>query len=283
MPRFPMTRRTDAVLRACGALAAAALGLALAAPAAAQGRLEAQYEVTLAGLPIGKGAWVVDIGDDQFSSLVTGGTTGLLKMFGGGKGTGTLQGRIVGGQLQPSTYVSSVDYGKKNETIRISLAGGNVRESSIVPEPPVTPDRIPVTDAHRRNVVDPMTGSLLRVAGTGDPLGPEACRHTISIFDGRLRYDLKLEFKRMDNAATGKGYRGPVVVCAIYFSPVAGYVPDRPAIKYLVAQRGMEVWFAPIAGTRVLAPYRFMVPTPIGTGLVTATEFVSVQKTAKTN
>ena len=32
----------------------------------------------------------------------------------------------------------------------------------------VDPDRIVVTDAHRKNVFDPMTGSMLRVPGTAE-------------------------------------------------------------------------------------------------------------------
>ena len=54
-----------ATLRLHDGLWAAALALLLAVwlpagPAAAQGRLEARYEASLAGIPIGKGAWVID-------------------------------------------------------------------------------------------------------------------------------------------------------------------------------------------------------------------------------
>ena len=38
----------------------------------------------------------------------------------------------------------------------------------------------------------------------------------------------------------------------------------------------MEVWLAPVAGTRVLVPYRISIPTPIGVGVMQATQFVSV-------
>ncbi len=262
----------------CAGLAAQIL------PAAAQGRLEAEYEASLGALVIGKGAWVVDISDDQFTATVAAGTAGVLKSLGSGTGSGTSNGRVVSGQLIPVNYLSSVNYGTKNETIRITLDKGNVKDSSIEPEPPVHPDRIVVTEAHRRNVIDPMTGSLLRVDGSGDPLGPDACNNkTASIFDGRMRYDLKLAYKRTEQVKAEKGYRGPAVACGVFFTPVAGYVPDRYAIKYLAAQRDMEIWFAPIAGTRVLAPFRIVIPTPIGTGVIEATKFVSVQKTAKTN
>ena len=37
----------------------------------------------------------------------------------------------------------------------------------------------------------------------------------------------------------------------------------------------MEMWLAPIAGTRVLVPFRFSVPTPFGLGVLQATYFVA--------
>ena len=81
-----------------------------------------------------------------------------------------------------------------------------------------------------------------------------------------MRFDLRSEFKRMDIVKAEKGYQGPAVVCAVYFAPVSGYMPGRSAIKYLVALRDAEVWLAPIAGTRVLVPFRFSMPTPAGRG-----------------
>ena len=261
-------------LRRCALLAGLAL-FAAASPASAQGKLDARYEVTLAGIPVGKGSWVVDIADDQYSASASGGTAGLLQAFASGFGTGGSQGRIVGGVLLPQSYSATVNSSKKSETIRMSLAAGNIKEFTIEPEPPVDPDRIPVTDAHRRGVLDPMTGSLLRVPGTADPLSPEACRTGGAIFDGRMRYELKLDYKRMEHVKAEKGYSGPVVVCAVYFTPVAGYIPDRAAIKYLAAQRNIEAWFAPIAGTRVLVPFRMLIPTPLGIGMLEATQFVT--------
>jgi hypothetical protein len=67
----------------------------------------------------------------------------------------------------------------------------------------------------------------------------------------------------------------------VYFSPVAGYIPSRASIKYLSKQRDMEVWLAPIAGTRVLVPYRAQGPTPIGQAVLEAFEFVSVPIAAR--
>ena len=141
---------------------------------------------------------------------------------------------------------------------------------------------MPVTEAHRKGVTDPLSAVLIPVAGTGDVLTPDACKRKLAIFDGRQRADLDLVFKRMDKVKASTGYQGPVVVCQVLYNPVAGHRPERPAIKYLIAQRDMEIWLAPIAGTRVLVPFRFSVPTPFGAGVLQANYFVAAPKTAQT-
>jgi len=69
-------------------------------------------------------------------------------------------------------------------------------------------------------------------------------------------------------------------VCALYFVPISGYVPERPTIKYLIELRDAEVWMAPISGTRLLVPFRFSMPTPLGRGVLQATRFVSAAQPA---
>ncbi len=282
--RLPL--RTLPLLTMAGAAFIAALA-GMAAPARAQGKLEAKYEASLAGIPVGKGTWAIDIGEDQYSAAATGGTAGLLKAFSGGSGFGQAQGRVVAGTLSPTNYQATTTSAKKSEVIKMLIALGYVKEYSIEPEPSEDPERIKVTDAHRRNVIDPMTGSLLRVNGTGELLAPDSCRTGTAIFDGRMRYDIKLDYKRMEQVKAEKGYHGPAIVCAVYFTPIAGYVPDRAAIKYLAAQRNMEAWLVPVAGTRVLVPYRVTIPTPLGQAMLEATEFVTTatpaRAVAKTN
>jgi hypothetical protein len=281
------SRRSRWLLALAGLCGVAVLLFASgAAPAFAQGRLDAQYEATLAGIPVGKGSWTIDISDDQYSASAFGGTAGLLKAFASGSGTGAAQGRVVNGALVSSNYTASTTTSKKSEAIHMVLSNGTIKEYAIDPEPPVDPDRIPLTDAHKKGVLDPMTGSMLRVAGNGDPLSPEACRAGNAIFDGRMRYDLKLDFKRMETVRAERGYQGPVVVCAIYFTPIAGYIPDRPVIKYLTTARNLEIAFAPVAGTRILVPFRVVIPTYLGTAMLEATSFIttpSPPRVAKTN
>src|SRR6202012_3521065 len=100
---------------------------------------------------------------------------------------------------------------KKSETGPITLLNGNVRDFGIEPVPPVDPDRIPITDAHKKGVSDPMSSTLVRVPGTGEMLTPEACNGSTAVSDGRLRYEVKLDFKRMETVKAEKGYYGPAV------------------------------------------------------------------------
>ncbi len=272
-------RNTSSAVLATASLAAFVFGAVV--PAGAQSKLEARYTATLSGLPLGKGAWVIDIGDDQYTAAASGLTTGLIRVFAPGEGSGASQGSIVAQRPVPASYAATIVSDKKSEDVRMALGGGNVRDFAVNPPTPPSSERIPVTDAHRRNVLDPMTASLIWVPGNGDLLAPEVCQSHFAVFDGRMRYDLNFSFKRMDKVKADKGYDGPVVVCAVYFSPIAGHIPDRPAIKYLAKLRDMEVWLAPIAGTRVLVPFRFSMPTPLGTGVLQATQFVAIPQPAK--
>jgi uncharacterized protein DUF3108 len=275
-------RSAGFTLRGTAALAVAMVTAGLAADAGhvavAQGRFEAEYTATLAGIPIGRGNWVIDISDDQFTATASGGTFGIVRVLTHGHGVSTAQGPLNGGQPVPQSYVSTITNDKRVDDVRMAFAGGAVKELSVEPPLNPSPDRIPVTDADRRNVLDPMTATLVHVGGSGDPVSPQACGRRAAVFDGRMRFDLKSEFKRIETVKAEKGYQGPVVVCALYFTPIAGYNPERYAIRYLAALRDAEVWFAPIFGTRVLVPYRFSLPTPVGTGVLQATAFVSVPK-----
>jgi hypothetical protein len=264
-------------LVAAGALVA----LAGVSPALAQGRVDARYQVTLGGLPIGKGAWVIDIAEDQYTAAASGATSGMLRVFASGQGSGASRGYMVSGLPVPASFAGSITADKKTEEIRMSLEKGDVKDFVITPPTQPNPERIPLTDAHRKGAIDPMSAMLLRVSGNGNPVSPQACQRVLPVFDGRVRYDLALVFKRIEQVKTEKGYEGPVVVCGVYFSPVAGHVPDRAAVKYLVKQRDMEIWFAPVAATRVVVPYRVVIPTPIGVGVMEATQFVSVAQPSR--
>jgi hypothetical protein len=245
--------------------------------ARADSKLEARYVASVAGIPIGSGTWIIDIGDGRYLAAASGSTAGLLRVFVGGQGTSAVRGTLIGGRPATSTYSATITTTSASSSVRLTIADGNLKESKVEPPIDQDPERVPLTRADEKGVLDPMTASLLRAPGQGSPTAPEVCDRTLPIFDGRLRYDLKLAFKRMETVHAENGYSGPAVVCSVVFSPRAGHIPSRTALKYLAKQRDIELWLAPIAGTRVLVPFRAEGPTPIGKAVLQATQFVAGQ------
>jgi hypothetical protein len=240
--------------------------------ACAQGKVEAIYRATLAGIPIGSGTWVIDIGPKSYAGAATGRASGLMRVLVSGEGSSTVRGIVRKGRLIPAIFAANI-HSADSYDVHMEMSGGNVK--TLKNDPPVleSPDRVPLTDVHRRGVLDPMTALMISVPGTGDVVSDAACHAKLPIFDGRQRFDLALSFKRMEDVETEKGYRGPAVVCSASYVPIAGHRPGRYVIRYLQETRDIEIWLAPIAGTRVLIPYRVSIPTLFGNAILQAAQF----------
>jgi len=251
----------------------AALTLAGAGTAHSQAKLDADYSVTLLGIPIAHISWTIAIQQDQFSAAANGATSGLLRAFSAGSGIALANGSVGNAQPKPASFALTITNKKGSDGEKIVFSGGHAKESLDHPQT-TSPTWVPLTEAHRVNVVDPMTALLFHVPGNGNLIVPQACQRKIAVFDGHMRYDLQLAFKRLDTVRANSGYQGPAVVCSVSFSPLAGYEPGRYAIKYVAAQRDIEIWLAPLAGTRLLVPFRAYTPTPLGPGVLQATRFV---------
>src|SRR5581483_270465 len=163
--RLPCNAATTAVI-AAGCFAATFMWDAAGQSAAAQVRLQAKYIASVGGIPVGRGGWVVDIFEDQYTASATGATSGILTFFTSAKGSSVAHGSFNGGgQPVASSYAATIDYNRHLDDVRMALAGGNVTEFSAEPPLPPHPERIPVSDADRRGVVDPVSSTLNKVSG----------------------------------------------------------------------------------------------------------------------
>jgi hypothetical protein len=242
------------------------------APAHAQGKLDAVYTITMARLPVGKGVWSADIGNEQYSASASGTASGMLSLLVSGEGSIVARGIVKDGRLVPVSFTSNLTTDGEKSELRMLLEDGSVKEL-VSPPVPSDKDRVPVTEAHRRGILDPLTALLIPAAASGEILTPEACQRTLPIFDGRRRYDLKLAFKRIDKVKAAKGYQGPVVVCSMEFQAIAGHRTGSLLVKYFSQGRDIEIWLAPIAGTRVLALFRLSVANIVGNIVIDASQF----------
>ena len=270
--RVPLERLRPIIRLGSGLLM---LMAACAPPARAQGKFQAHYVVSLAGVTIGTGSWLAEIGEDTYTTEATGRVAGILRVFGDAKGAATARGAIKDGRLVPTSYAGHLISDEGEEGVRMSFNVGVVTELTAEPPSHPDPDSIPLTEADRRGVIDPISAGLIPAIGDGDVVSAAACERTLPVFDGRQRFDIALAFKRMDKVNPEKGYQGPAVVCAVRYQPRAGYRPNRVAVKFLIATHDVEMWLIPIAGTRLLVPARISIPTLVGTAVVAAGEMLT--------
>lgn len=261
------------MMRLCLTAVTVLAGFGAATVAHADGRLEARYRMSLGGLEVGRAALVIEVDDNSYIASGSGRLTGVVQAVSPGKGTAGARGVVARGTLGPRAFAMEAESDKKKEAIRLVMNGGGVAQMAVMPPVGASPDRVPVTDKDKKGIFDPMTAALIMVPGTDEPLSAKACERTLSIFDGRQRYDLVLSFERMEAVKAEKGYAGPSVVCRVAYRPVSGHKPNRTAVKYMMANKEMYVWLAPVAGTRMLVPFRAAVTTAIGVAALEAESF----------
>jgi len=121
-------------------------------------------------------------------------------------------------------------------------------------------------------VLDPAS-AFLWPAPAG--VAPEACERTLPVFNGRQRFDLAFAYSRSDTFHARDGsYSGPAIVCAMRYRPVSGYRPDKDSIRFMAANRDMEVWMAP-AGDGMVAPVRIQIRSKLGRLVLEARSFAA--------
>ena len=256
------------------------LGLAMlcAAPAeaalAGDGKVAIRYNMSVAGLPIGTAALNLSVTDDgDYKIVASAKVGGVLTLLNDGKGSATALGKVSGAQTISSGYAMNSISSKKPQTIRMALAGGTVTDSEMNPAPTPRPDRVPVTAADKKGVVDPLSALVIPVGGKGDLLSQSVCNRTLPIFDGAQRFDVKLRYARMEKVKAKNGYSGPALVCSARYVPIAGHRANRDQTKFMADNTDLEIWLTPVNGTRVLAPWHIVIGTQVGRLVIDAAKY----------
>jgi hypothetical protein len=240
-----------------------------AAPAAAT--VAVDYGINLAGLPIGTARLAGSFDRDRYMMDVSAVLTGLVGAITGGKGSARASGSFSAAP-QPGAFAIATQTASSGIAVRMALAHGNVVQAEITPPLIDMQDRVPVTPANKRGIIDPVSALLMPTQGRGEPLDPENCNRTLPVFDGATRFNVVLSYAET-RPVQKPGYAGPVLVCNARYQAVAGHRPDRPGVKFMEENREMSVWLAPVEGTRVLIPLRISVLTTIGTNIIEATRW----------
>jgi hypothetical protein len=246
----------------------AGCGLSYAAQAE---NVRATYSLSIIGLPIGVATAAGALEPQHYKIDVGVKLTGIASLVSSVKGAATAAGAISRAGVVPATYANTTANSYETRTVRMAMGGGAVRGLEISPPFADPVGRVPISEANKHNVLDPVSALIMNVPA-GQPLvGPAACDRTIPIFDGFARYDVKLSYVRSHDVQV-KGYSGPVAVCAARYVPIAGHRPEAKATRFMAENRQMEAWLAPVERAHAVVPLRISIMTMAGMLLIEGTE-----------
>ena len=252
-----------------GLLALAVCGLARAGAAET---LKVDYGISLAGLPLGSAGLSTTFDGSRYNMQLAARLTGLAGLLTGGKGAANAAGAVSGPQPTPSSFAVTSRSSNDQRTVRMGLTLGNVSAVEISPPLDEKPDRVPIRDAHKRGIVDPVSALLMPALAGGSLTDPANCDRTIPIFDGAARFDIVLSYGETKSVEK-PGYKGPVLVCNARYVPIAGHRSLRPSTKFMQDNKDMQVWLAPVEKARLLVPLRVAVRTMIGMSVIEASKW----------
>jgi hypothetical protein len=245
---------------------AVALPLASTTSPAATGKttVDATYEISIAGWGIARATLDLAIEGGRYQAALEMRPKGVAKIVTAVQTSVSAAGEVKRGDVLPTRYRVRAAEISRPVAVDMTLKSGNVTQLQASPPLKALRDRVPVTNADKRGIVDPLSSGLIPIR-TAD--GRDACERTLGIFDGWTRYDVRLYYKRTTTVST-KGYSGPAAVCGARWVPVSGHRPNKKEVQYLAENKALEMWVVPIPGENVAIPYRVSIGTPNGEILI---------------
>ncbi|WP_157775776.1 DUF3108 domain-containing protein [Hartmannibacter diazotrophicus] len=244
---------------------------------AAASDIKALYNVTFAGFLIAKGTLGIRLKGGAYAAKVQISTSGLARIISSEESEASSRGSLSSSRVIPASY-DLYSKGDKITEVDMKLRGSDVTKVRAYPQLSQADDRVPVTAASKRNVVDPLSAVVMPIRSADGAFDPDACDRVLPIFDGWTRYDIKLAYK--DRVAVeSDGYTGDAVVCSARWIPVSGHRANKKSTLFMQDNRDLEMWLIPAADASVLVPYKISVKTMRGTLQVVATRFEGADTT----
>ncbi len=226
-------------------------------------KLLTKYSISFLGLNVGKMANSYVLSDKAYT--ISGGvrTNAVVSLVADTKAYFESKGRISGTRLVPANHKLDYRSNKKKGGVKFKYADGNIVAVSSAPKVRYKPGAIPVVAAHKMNVLDPVSSLLFPVMPKDIGKGNKICNRVVPVFDGKARMNLVLRYKSK-RLVKAKGFRGEAFTCAVRYQPVSGIRPFKKHIKFMKANRDMEISLARVGESNVYALFGFRVRTNRG-------------------
>jgi hypothetical protein len=238
--------------------------------------VDADYSASLSGFPIANGSLRFKLSGSTYEARLSAQVSGLAALVASRQATGAASGHAEPGHISPESYSLSISGGQTvNEVAEQFIDNKVVALAATELNIPGWDQRVPLLPSHKVGVVDPLGAFILPMRPNKDPLTPDACNRTLKIFDGRVRYDLKLIYgAKSDITGDAGSYSGPAIICAVAYRPIAGQRILSPEQQKFERNIEFSIWFVPVGSTGILLPHRILIETQSGVLIVNASRFV---------
>lgn len=247
---------------------------------AADSTYQTEYSISIFGISIARSEMSTRISDNIYTLEGNFHSSGLARIFDSTKGSirinGTMTNLGTGSTVQPVSYLTTYNSGKKHKRTAISFKNGTV--TSFDNNPPIRKNDpwVETSADDLKNVFDPISAMMI-----ASPSPTAVCSRTLQIFDGQTRAQIRLTPSGTEKFSA-KGYDGTAITCNAKFVPVSGYEKDKKSVRYLADKSKITISFASlntdIQGAGIYAPVAASVSTQIGTVKVYATRFEMLRK-----
>jgi hypothetical protein len=213
-----------------------------------------KYRVYWLGLPVFKGSVTGRALDGRYSLAFQTEATGILRAIRRSRIDASAEGRIEPARYRAFRYQLRAKWRQKRRSIDMSFEPDGTFQLAV--SPPERKKREPVPQAVAAAAFDPLTALL---HSTTVPLDTPACSITVPIFDGRRRFDVRLEPAGKD---TLKRLISPLldreaVKCRIHVRRVAGFTEKEIKNMDKAKDRHAIVWVSKLRRLKMWMPVRF--------------------------
>jgi len=224
-------------------------------------RMTTEYSVTWLGMPIFKGAITGQNLGKRYSLDFRAKATGLLRVIQRSQIVAYANGSVEPSRYRAERFHLRAKWRKKRRRVDIRFAPDGDLKLLVSPAEPGK--RKPVPKALAAAGLDPLTALL---HSTTVPLDTKPCALKVPIFDGRRRFDIRLEYigpvklKRpvsplLDRAA---------IKCRIHIRRVAGFTAKEVRDMDRGRKRNAVIWVSKLRRLKMWMPVRFVYPSRWG-------------------
>ncbi|MFA5949274.1 MAG: DUF3108 domain-containing protein [Hyphomicrobium sp.] len=217
--------------------------------------VDATYKITLNGFELGSFHFGSNVEQDHYTldtDIEISAFLGVIHWKGATRSTGAIAAK----SPKPADFLFEYESSAKAGSVKIGFGEKGVESLSVEPVALALPDEIPLTEAHLKGVLDPLTAIMALTHVDA----PTPCGRKVAIFDGKQRFDLDLQFARAERLA---GTSETALVCRVKYQPIAGYTPTDET-RALAASNEIEIAFRPVPAAKLMLPQSVSLPTPAG-------------------